>query len=70
MDAVARRSRLLIWGLGALIGFMVLRLINGYGEKPWSVGETEWLKDNEYREPEYVCADLVEAAGYILKASY
>ncbi|MCV4272848.1 DUF1624 domain-containing protein [Pseudomonas capsici] len=40
MDAVARRSRLLIWGLGALIGFMVLRLINGYGEKPWSVGET------------------------------
>lgn len=33
-------------------------------------GETEWLKDNEYREPEYICADLVEAAGYILKASY
>jgi D-glycero-D-manno-heptose 1,7-bisphosphate phosphatase len=29
-------------------------------------GETEWLKDNEYREPTYVCADLLEAAQYIL----
>lgn len=29
-------------------------------------GETQWLKDNEYREPEYICADLVEATQYIL----
>ena len=30
-------------------------------------GETEWLKNNEYREPEYTCADLQEAANYILQ---
>ncbi|MBS7415193.1 DUF1624 domain-containing protein [Pseudomonas syringae] len=27
-------------GAGALLGFVVLRLINGYGEKPWSVGDS------------------------------
>jgi D,D-heptose 1,7-bisphosphate phosphatase len=30
-------------------------------------GETEWLKNNEYREPEYICADIQEAANYILQ---
>ncbi|CAM3186043.1 hypothetical protein BZK31_17325 [Pseudomonas floridensis] len=40
-DAASRRARLWMCGLGALLCFMVLRLINGYGEKPWSVGETE-----------------------------
>lgn len=39
-DGAARRAKLWIWGVGALVGFMVLRVLNGYGEKPWSVGET------------------------------
>jgi D-glycero-D-manno-heptose 1,7-bisphosphate phosphatase len=30
-------------------------------------GETEWIKDNAYREPGYICADLTEAALYITK---
>ncbi|MBS7564693.1 HAD family hydrolase [Mucilaginibacter sp. Bleaf8] len=29
-------------------------------------GETEWLKDNEFREPDFVCADMIQAAQYIL----
>ncbi len=32
-------------------------------------GETEWLKDNQYRDPEYICSDLLEAAQYILSMS-
>lgn len=32
-------------------------------------GETEWVKDNEFREPEYVCDDLEQAAEYIIKSS-
>jgi uncharacterized membrane protein len=39
-NGAARRTKLWIWGVGALAGFMVLRVLNGYGEKPWSVGET------------------------------
>lgn len=39
-SAAARRSKLWLSGLGLLIGFVLLRLLNGYGEKPWSVGET------------------------------
>lgn len=39
-DSDTRRRKLWIAGIGALVGFMVLRLINGYGDKPWSVGET------------------------------
>tara|TARA_Y100001949_G_scaffold113268_1_gene96100 strand:+ start:36626 stop:37789 length:1164 start_codon:yes stop_codon:yes gene_type:complete len=39
-DPVARQSRLRSYGLGALLAFVGLRLINGYGEQPWSVGET------------------------------
>ncbi|WP_345955330.1 HAD family hydrolase [Mucilaginibacter sp. PAMB04168] len=29
-------------------------------------GETEWLKNNAYREPTYVCKNLSEAANFIL----
>jgi D-glycero-D-manno-heptose 1,7-bisphosphate phosphatase len=29
-------------------------------------GETEWIKNNDYRQPDYVCADLLEAAQYVL----
>lgn len=36
----ARRRKLWAAGIVTLVGFMVLRLINGYGDKPWSVGET------------------------------
>ncbi|QCI12036.1 DUF1624 domain-containing protein [Pseudomonas putida] len=32
-----RQHRLLVAGLVALLGFLVLRLLNGYGEAPWSV---------------------------------
>lgn len=39
-NAASRRMKLACWGIGALIGFLVLRLLNGYGEKPWQVGET------------------------------
>ncbi|BAP45886.1 membrane protein [Pseudomonas sp. StFLB209] len=39
-DAASRRSKLLFSGLGLLTVFVLLRLLNGYGEKPWSVGET------------------------------
>jgi uncharacterized membrane protein len=35
-----RRRKLWIAGTVALVGFMVLRLINGYGDKPRSVGDT------------------------------
>lgn len=31
-----RQQRLLLAGLTALLGFVVLRLFNGYGEAPWS----------------------------------
>lgn len=31
--------RLLTWGIGLLLGFFVLRYLNGYGEKPWSMLE-------------------------------
>ncbi|WP_158824708.1 D-glycero-alpha-D-manno-heptose-1,7-bisphosphate 7-phosphatase [Mucilaginibacter lacusdianchii] len=32
-------------------------------------GETEWIKDNEFREPEFTCEDLLVAAKYILNAA-
>ncbi|USX01704.1 DUF1624 domain-containing protein [Pseudomonas proteolytica] len=36
--ATARRQRyLLLAGVGALVGFVVLRVINGYGEAPWQM---------------------------------
>ncbi|MBD8494312.1 DUF1624 domain-containing protein [Pseudomonas syringae] len=40
-SATARRSKLWLSGLGLLGGFVLLRLLNGYGEKPWSVGATD-----------------------------
>lgn len=40
-SAVAQRQqRLMVSGAGLLLGFLVLRLLNGYGEKPWLHGET------------------------------
>lgn len=39
-DSNTRRRNLWTAGIGALVGFMVLRLFNGYGDKPWSVAET------------------------------
>lgn len=39
-DARVRQRTLLIGGVAGLAGFIALRLLNGYGEKPWSVGET------------------------------
>ncbi|KQQ56173.1 hypothetical protein ASF84_12840 [Pseudomonas sp. Leaf127] len=40
-SATARRSKLWLSGLGLLGGFVLLRLLNGYGEKPWGVGATD-----------------------------
>lgn len=39
-DAGQRQHRLLMAGLIALPGFVVLRLVNGYGEAPWSAYPT------------------------------
>lgn len=39
-DAKVRQRILLIGGVAGLAGFIALRLLKGYGEKPWSVGET------------------------------
>ncbi|MDO7902627.1 DUF1624 domain-containing protein [Pseudomonas sp. K1(2024)] len=36
-DAASRASKLLMAGCGALLGFVVLRAINGYGEAAWRV---------------------------------
>ncbi|WP_200626116.1 DUF1624 domain-containing protein [Pseudomonas sp. LAM2023] len=36
-DDTRRQQRLLLAGLAALLGFVALRLFNGYGEAPWSV---------------------------------
>ncbi|HGM5580394.1 TPA: DUF1624 domain-containing protein [Pseudomonas putida] len=36
-DAAQRQRRLLLAGGAALLGFVALRLVNGYGEAPWSV---------------------------------
>jgi uncharacterized membrane protein len=40
VEAVFRQQHLLIAGSAGLLGFVGLRLINGYGEKPWAVGDT------------------------------
>ncbi len=39
-DSRKRQNRLVLAGLGLLVLFFLLRLVNGYGEKPWSIGET------------------------------
>lgn len=41
--AAQRQQRLLRWGLAALVGFIGLRLFNGYGERPWVSGDT-WVQ--------------------------
>jgi uncharacterized membrane protein len=40
VEAGFRQLHLLIAGSAGLLGFVGLRLINGYGEKPWAVGDT------------------------------
>ncbi|WP_095050040.1 DUF1624 domain-containing protein [Pseudomonas sp. Irchel s3h9] len=40
VEAGLRQCNLLIAGSAGLLGFIGLRLINGYGEKPWAVGDT------------------------------
>ncbi|WP_095125706.1 DUF1624 domain-containing protein [Pseudomonas sp. Irchel s3a12] len=40
VEAGLRQCHLLIAGSAGLLGFVGLRLINGYGEKPWVVGDT------------------------------
>ncbi|AZZ75828.1 hypothetical protein CCX46_11880 [Pseudomonas sp. RU47] len=40
VEASLRQWQLLIAGSAGLLGFVGLRLINGYGEKPWAVGDT------------------------------
>ena len=34
-DPASRRGQLLAWGLGLLAGFVILRFLNIYGDKPW-----------------------------------
>lgn len=37
MPAATRQRRLLLAGLATLLGFVALRVLNGYGEAPWTV---------------------------------
>ncbi|MGX9379682.1 DUF1624 domain-containing protein [Pseudomonas sp. JQ36] len=39
-DASSRQQSLLLGGVAGLLGFVGLRLLNGYGEKPWAVEDT------------------------------
>ncbi|HGM5551801.1 TPA: DUF1624 domain-containing protein [Pseudomonas putida] len=39
-DAGSRQQSLLLGGVAGLLGFVGLRLLNGYGEKPWAVEDT------------------------------
>jgi uncharacterized membrane protein len=39
-DARQRQRRLLAWGAGLLAGFVVLRALNVYGDKPWVAGDS------------------------------
>ncbi|AGU48569.1 hypothetical protein VAPA_1c14570 [Variovorax paradoxus B4] len=39
-DAAQRQRRLLAWGAGLLAGFVLLRLLDVYGDKPWTAGDT------------------------------
>lgn len=39
-DAAARQKRLLGWGVGLLLGFVLLRAWNGYGDRPWVVADS------------------------------
>lgn len=40
LDAAQRQRHLLGWGLGLIAGFVVLRALNFYGDKPWAPGDT------------------------------
>ena len=39
-DALQRQRRLLVWGLGLLAGFVLLRAANFYGDKPWVAADS------------------------------
>jgi uncharacterized membrane protein len=39
-DAWSRQQSLLLGGIAGLLGFVGLRLLNAYGEKPWAVEDT------------------------------
>lgn len=39
-DVGKRQRSLMICGVAGLVGFIALRLLNGYGEKPWQVGDS------------------------------
>lgn len=39
-DSRGRQQGLLLGGIAGLLGFVGLRLLNGYGEKPWAVEDT------------------------------
>lgn len=39
-DAMQRQRRLLAWGAGLLSGFVLLRLLDAYGDKPWAAGDS------------------------------
>jgi len=38
-DPAQRARRLLMWGIGLLVGFVLIRYLNVYGDKPWSAME-------------------------------
>lgn len=40
VDAGWRQKRLLALGVAVLLGFVGLRLLNGYGEQPWQAGDS------------------------------
>ncbi|MCJ2182940.1 heparan-alpha-glucosaminide N-acetyltransferase domain-containing protein [Novosphingobium sp. 1949] len=44
VPAATRQRRLIQLGLGLLVAFVVLRAMNGYGDKPWSVVEGDPLR--------------------------
>ena len=39
-DARQRQRRLQAWGAGLLSGFVLLRLLDAYGDKPWAAGDS------------------------------
>lgn len=44
VPAATRQRRLLMLGTGLLVGFVLLRLLNVYGDKPWSVVDGSALR--------------------------
>ncbi|MGJ7502883.1 DUF1624 domain-containing protein [Variovorax sp. ZT5P49] len=39
-DAAQRQRRLLAWGAALLAGFVLLRVLDVYGDRPWAVGDS------------------------------